>query len=161
MSPLSAFFDFVPYALAFAVGYLVPRRDSKLERATLGFVAALCLLAVRALWPDPAATGDFEPGSEWSPLLTLIVFLPIVAGAAVLFMPRQSPAFIKRFTLAAMAVDFLISLALLEVPWERGWQFQHIAEWIPAFGIRYHVAVDGVSAWLVLLTTLTTPIAAY
>jgi len=161
MSPLSAFFDFVPYALAFAVGYLVPRRDSKLERVTLGFVAALCLLAVRSLWPDPTAASDFEPGSEWNPLLTAIVFVPIVAGAAVLFLPRQSPALIKRFTLVVMAVDFLISLALLEVPWARGWQFQHIAEWIPAFGIRYHVAVDGVSAWLVLLTTLTTPIAAY
>src|SRR5690606_37222152 len=127
----------------------------------LGFVAALCLLAVRSLWPDPTAASDFEPGSEWNPLLTAIVFVPIVAGAAVLFLPRQSPALIKRFTLVVMAVDFLISLALLEVPWARGWQFQHIAEWIPAFGIRYHVAVDGVSAWLVLLTTLTTPIAAY
>jgi len=43
----------------------------------------------------------------------------------------------------------------------KGWHFQYISEWLPAFGIRYHVAVDGVSLWLVLLTTLTTPIAAY
>ena len=32
---------------------------------------------------------------------------------------------------------------------------------MPELGIRYHVAVDGISLWLVLLTTLTTPIAAY
>ena len=36
----------------------------------------------------------------------------------------------------------------------RGWHFQHIVEWVPAFGIRYHVAVDGVSMWLILLSTL-------
>jgi NADH-quinone oxidoreductase subunit M len=43
----------------------------------------------------------------------------------------------------------------------RGWHYQHIVEWVPAFGIRYHVAIDGVSMWLILLSTLTTPIAAY
>ena len=36
----------------------------------------------------------------------------------------------------------------------RGWHFQYIAEWMPSFGIRYHVAIDGISLWLVLLTTL-------
>src|SRR5690606_42023872 len=104
MSPLSAFFDFVPYALAFAVGYLVPRRDSKLERVTLGFVAALCLLAVRSLWPDPTAASDFEPGSEWNPLLTAIVFVPIVAGAAVPVLPPPSPAPVQRLPLAVHGV---------------------------------------------------------
>jgi NADH-quinone oxidoreductase subunit M len=42
-----------------------------------------------------------------------------------------------------------------------GWHFQHIHPWIPALGIRYHVAVDGISLWLVLLTTFIMPISAY
>jgi hypothetical protein len=43
------------------------------------------------------------------------------------------------------------------VPMPRGWHLQYITEWLPAFGIRYHVAIDGVSLWFVLLTTFTTP----
>jgi NADH-quinone oxidoreductase subunit M len=42
-----------------------------------------------------------------------------------------------------------------------GWHFQYVREWIPALGIRYHVAIDGISLWLILLTTFTTPIAAF
>jgi hypothetical protein len=41
-----------------------------------------------------------------------------------------------------------------------GWHFQYIKEWMPELGIRYHVALDGISLWLVLLTTFITPIAA-
>lgn len=161
MSPLATIvFDILPYVLAFAAGAAIPSRKSSLERVALGLTAALSVLAVRALWPDSAALSA-EPGTEWKPLLTVIVFIPILGAAAVLFMPRQSPEFIKRFTLCVLAVDFIASLGLLSVSWSRGWHFQHIVEWIPAFGIRYHVAVDGVSAWLVLLSTLTTPIAVY
>src|SRR6185369_7975437 len=67
----------------------------------------------------------------------------------------------KRVTFLILGVDGLVSLALLSTPMTRGWHYQHIVEWVPAFGIRYHVAVDGVSMWLILLSTLTTPIAAY
>ena len=49
------------------------------------------------------------------------------------------------FTLAVLGVDLLLSLELLSVPMTRGWHFQYIKEWIPAFGIRYHVAIDGIS----------------
>ena len=160
MSPLAKlFFDIVPYALAFAVGAIIPRRKNTFERVALGIVAAFALLGVRALWPTPSAAA--EPVAEWKPLLSLIVFLPIFGAAAVLFLPRQSPDFIKRFTMFVLLLDFVVSLGLLSVDWSRGWHFQHIIEWIPALGIRYHVAVDGVSAWLVLLSTLTTPIALY
>jgi NADH-quinone oxidoreductase subunit M len=162
MSPFAKIiFEIIPYLIAFAVGAAIPRRKNTLERVALGLTAALSILAVRALWPDPAAAAAAESATEWKPLLTLIVFLPIVAAAMVLVLPRQSPEFIKRFTLGVLAVDFIASLGLLSVPWTRGWHFQHIVEWIPALGIRYHVAVDGISAWLVLLCTFTTPIAVY
>src|SRR5882724_9009531 len=53
------------------------------------------------------------------------------------------------------------SLYLLRMPMTRGWHFVYVRDWIPSLGIRYHVAVDGISLWLILLTTLITPIAAY
>jgi NADH-quinone oxidoreductase subunit M len=43
----------------------------------------------------------------------------------------------------------------------RGYHFNEDVVWLPRFGIHYHVAVDGISLWLVLLTTFITPIAAY
>jgi NADH-quinone oxidoreductase subunit M len=163
VSPLAKLiFDIVPYALAFTLGALIPRRKSTFERVSLGIVGAFALLAIRVLWPNPAAAAvSAEGATEWKPLLSLIVFLPIFGAAAVLFLPRQSPHLIKRFTMLVLAVDFFVSLGLLSVEWSRGWHFQHIVPWIPSLGIRYHVAVDGVSAWLVLLSTLTTPIALY
>ncbi|HEX6277229.1 MAG TPA: NADH-quinone oxidoreductase subunit M [Polyangiaceae bacterium] len=154
-----AFFDIAPFALAFAVAALLPRRHGKAERAGLGIVAVLTLLFVKSLWPDAAAPNT--KGPEWEHLLGLVVFLPLFGAAAILFLPRQSPVLLRRFTYAILALDFLVSLGLLSVPMTRGWHFQSIVEWIPSLGIRYHVAIDGISLWLVLLTTFTTPIAAY
>jgi NADH-quinone oxidoreductase subunit M len=160
MNPLiDAFFGFAPYLIAFALGFLIPSKRSGFERVAVGSVVAVSLLLIRALWPGPVV--EAEPGTEWKPLLTLIVFLPIGGSLFLLFLPRQAPEMLKRFTLGILALDFLASLWLFGVPWTKGWHFQHIAEWVPSLGIRYHVAVDGVSAWLVLLTTLSTPIAVY
>jgi NADH-quinone oxidoreductase subunit M len=151
-------FDFLPYLAVFALGAFVPRRQAPAERFTIGFVAAFCLFMLRSLWPaSGAAESDIlsEPGF----LLTAIVFLPIAGAVLLLFLPRQSPVLLRRFTYGVLALDFIGSLFLLGAPLGRGWHFQHIVEWIPSLGIRYHVAVDGVSLWLLLLTTLTTPIA--
>ena len=45
--------------------------------------------------------------------------------------------------------------------WAAAYHFNQDVVWMPRFGIHYHVAVDGISLWLVLLTTFITPIAAY
>jgi NADH-quinone oxidoreductase subunit M len=154
----SSFFALVPYALAFLVAALLPRRRGMAERMGLGSVAALSVLLVKGLWPTPGAPSN---PAEWEHLLDLIVFLPLIGAALVLFLPRQSPALLRKFTYAVLGLDFLASLGLLAAPMSKGWHFQHVVEWIPALGIRYHVAVDGVSFWLILLTTLTTPIAVH
>jgi len=152
------FFDLAPYVLAFFAAFILPRRQGLAERFGLGIVAMLTVLLVSGLWPS---AGEAKETTEWEHLLDLIVFVPLLGAVLVLFLPRQSPTLLRRFTYGVLAVDFLASLALLSAPMTRGWHFQHIEEWIPAFGIRYHVAVDGISLWLILLTTLTTPIAAY
>jgi NADH-quinone oxidoreductase subunit M len=162
MSPLAAaLIDVWPYLLAFAVGALIPTRQGWPERIALGVVGVLAAAIVLGLWPGKGAAGGETPPAEWPHLLNVIVFVPIVGAVAVLFLPRQMPALLRRFTLGVMAVDFIASLGLLSVTMTKGWHFQYITEWLPSFGIRYHVAVDGVSLWLVLLTTLTSPIAAY
>jgi NADH-quinone oxidoreductase subunit M len=162
VNPLAqALFQIAPYVLAFVVGALIPRRQGTPERVAIGIVAALALLLVRGLWPSASAPVPDENAHEWPYLLSVIVFLPILGAVFLLFLPRQSPVILKRVTFLILGLDALVSLGLLSSPMTRGWHFQHIVEWVPAFGIRYHVAVDGVSMWLILLSTLTTPIAAY
>jgi NADH-quinone oxidoreductase subunit M len=160
MNPVSAaIVQLWPYVLAATVGALIPRRRGRLERFALGLVGVLVVAFVRGLWPD--AQVATEPTNEWPQLLNVIVFLPIVGAICVLFLPRQSPRLIKRFGMVVLGADFLVSLWLLGTPMTAGWHHQYIAEWLPSFGIRYHVAVDGVSSWLILLSTLSSPLALY
>ncbi len=160
MRPLErAVVDFLPYLLAFAAGAIIPRRQGKAERFAIGVTAALSILFVRSLWPGPYAESD--TASEWPQLLSVIVFLPIFGAIALLFLPRQTPVLLKRFTFGVLGIDALVSLALLSQPMSRGWHYQQIVDWVPSLGIRYHVAIDGVSLWLVLLCTFSTPLALY
>jgi NADH-quinone oxidoreductase subunit M len=163
MNPIDAVFHYWPAILAAVVASLIPRGEDKTRQRTgLAVVAGFFALAVQLLWPAEAAhQASATPPAEWPYLLNVLVLLPIVAAVAVLFMPRQMLGLLRGFTLGVMGVAFVASLFLLAVPMTPGWHFQYIHEWIPAFGIRWHVAIDGISLWLVLLTTLTTPIAAY
>jgi NADH-quinone oxidoreductase subunit M len=162
MNPLaSGLVGFLPVAFAGFVGALVPSRDSRRERAALGLVAALVVLFTIAMWPGARTGGDELPAVEWPHLLNVLIGLPLFGSAAVLFLPRQSPKLLRGFTLGILMLTLAASLYLLGVPMRRGWHFVYVRDWIPALGIRYHVAIDGISLWLVLLTTLITPIAAY
>jgi NADH-quinone oxidoreductase subunit M len=51
-----------------------------------------------------------------------------------------------------------IGLYIAFAPTNPGFQFIEQIAWVPSWGIEYHVALDGVSLWLVLLTTFLTPI---
>jgi NADH-quinone oxidoreductase subunit M len=160
---VTSLFEAFPFLLAFAFGAVLPVRRGWAERAGLGLVAMLTFLFVKGAWPETSAALEAaeKAPTEWPHLLNVILFVPLLGAAAVLFMPRQSPGLLRGFTMLVLAIDFLASLFLLRAPATAGWQFQYVTEWIPSLGIRYHVAVDGISVWLVLLTTLTTPIAAY
>src|SRR4051812_34510725 len=96
-------------------------------------------------------------------LLTILILLP-VAGAliAVVYslVARGREEHHKWIALATTTVTFAVSLLLL-----RGlgagaeFRFEDNISWIGSIGARYHVAVDGISLWLVLFTTLLMPIA--
>jgi NADH-quinone oxidoreductase subunit M len=150
---------------AFAVGACIPSGKNFKQRLGFGLIGALMTWLVVVMWPTTpsaaAPVADAGTAGEWPYLLTFLIFTPIVAAFAVLFLPRQNVTAMRYFTYAAMGVTFVASLWLLQSDMAAGWHYQHIKEWIPELGIRYHVALDGISYWLVLLTTFITPVAAF
>ena len=77
-------------------------------------------------------------------------------------MPRSWEGGIKRFSIGAMLLEFIISIRLLLADYsDAGYHFLEQVTWIETFGISYKVGVDGISLWLVILTTLLSPIALY
>ncbi len=95
-------------------------------------------------------------------LLSVLIWLPALAGLLVLFLPRQSPAVIRAFGIGVGLIEFGKSLQLLiGSDYAVGMRFVENAEWIPSLGIRYHLGVDGLSLLLVVLTTFLTPLVLY
>ncbi len=98
-------------------------------------------------------------------LLTLITLLPLVGAIALLFFKRDEHANengMKWTALIFSLATFAISVALpFGFNKSGGLQFEQTAQWISAFnlGIRYHVGIDGLSLWLVVLTTFIVPVA--
>ncbi|MEX1205957.1 MAG: NADH-quinone oxidoreductase subunit M [Dongiaceae bacterium] len=98
------------------------------------------------------------------PLLSLVTFLPLV-GAGFILVIRGDAEIVARnvrnVALWTSVITFVLSL-LLWVDFDRTsaeFQFVEKVDWIPSFGISYHMGVDGISLLLVLLSTLLTPIA--
>jgi NADH-quinone oxidoreductase subunit M len=94
------------------------------------------------------------------PLLTLVVFSPLLGAALLAFLPREPVAGVRRAALAFALVPFALSLWMLArfQPGVADFQLAERAAWIPQWGIEYRVGIDGVSLFLVLLTTFLTPL---
>jgi NADH-quinone oxidoreductase subunit M len=89
-------------------------------------------------------------------VLTALLVWPLVAAAALWVAPERLA---KHLALAASVVEFALSLPL----WWRfvpagGMQFEMTRPWVSGWGISYHVGVDGISLFLVLLTTFLVPL---
>ena len=100
--------------------------------------------------------------SSW-PILSLVTFLPLVGALFCLVVNGPQEAVDRNCKSAALltsVVTFLISLLL----WARfdvtkaGFQFEEKLDWVPALNIGYHMGIDGISLFFVLLSTLLTPI---
>ena len=91
------------------------------------------------------------------PILSTLIFLPIIGGFLVLFAGRNNDSVAKWLSLIITIATFIISLPL----WTQfdystaNMQFEEKFMWIPMFNIQYHLGVDGLSMPLVLLTTFT------
>jgi len=93
-------------------------------------------------------------------VLSITLWLPIAAAIVLAFLPRNAAGAIKGFGLAASLATFAASLVILTRFQEgvAGFQLVEVREWIPRWGIHYSLGVDGISLWLVLLTTFLTPV---
>ncbi|HEY3382315.1 MAG TPA: NADH-quinone oxidoreductase subunit M [Vicinamibacterales bacterium] len=90
------------------------------------------------------------------PLLSLILFTPLVGAAVLLFVNQRSENAIRWTANLFAAAGFLVSLPLwFQYDYRNpSWQFVERAQWIPAVGAEYHLGVDGFAVLMVLLTTL-------
>ena len=100
--------------------------------------------------------------SSW-PVLSLVTFLPLVGALFCLIVNGPKEAVdrsCRSVALVTSLATFVISLVL----WARfdatkaGFQFEEKLEWVPALNIGYHMGIDGISLFFVLLSTLLTPI---
>jgi NADH-quinone oxidoreductase subunit M len=90
--------------------------------------------------------------------LTAIWLLPLVGAALIAFMP---PRFAKwsGVTVALAALAITASVAFSFAPGFQGYQFTEKITWIPQLSVFYHLGVDGISLWLVVLNAFLTVIA--
>jgi len=97
-------------------------------------------------------------------LLTILILLPVVGAAtAVVYSltPGARESHHRWIALGFTTLSFLISLLLISGSGSAlgAFRFEENYPWIAAIGARYHLGVDGISLWLVVLTTLLMPIA--
>ncbi len=95
------------------------------------------------------------------PVLSLSIWLPILAGIVVLLLGADNKAnFTRWLALAGSLAAFLVTLPLYTQfnYADGGFQFQEMARWIPAFNVNYHLGADGIAVPLILLTSFTTVI---
>jgi len=94
------------------------------------------------------------------PLLSLIVFLPLAGILILILTPPEQVGSLRRGAFIFSLVPFALSLYLLARfdPSNPGFQFVEKVAWIPHFAVYYSVGIDGMSLFLVLLTTFLTPI---
>jgi NADH-quinone oxidoreductase subunit M len=95
-------------------------------------------------------------------ILSLITFLPLAGVLVLLFIPGENHGLLRGFTLAVTILTFLLSLPLVTgFVTNADYQFVLNMPWIQAgpFRMNYHVGIDGISLWLVMLTTFIMPIA--
>lgn len=94
-------------------------------------------------------------------ILSLITFIPLAGVLLLLVMPRNDA--LQRYTaLAVSIVAFVASIPLIcEFQTNADYQFVENIPWIAAgsFQMNYHIGIDGISLWLVILTTFIMPLA--
>jgi len=94
------------------------------------------------------------------PLLTLLIAVPALTALVAALLPARGGA-VRAVVLSGSLVTLALSLVVLArfTAGEAGFQLEETANWVPEYGISYRLGVDGVSLFLVLLTTLIMPLA--
>ena len=97
---------------------------------------------------------------QQSYLLSVLTFLPVAGTLALLLLRDDDHVWIRRLAMTTAVVEFALSLLLLRGfdAQAAGYQWEEFRAWIPQPPIHYHMGIDGLSLFLILLTTLLTPI---
>ncbi len=92
-------------------------------------------------------------------ILSLVTFLPLFGAVAVAMMPSRAHGAIRWLALVLSLVVFAVSTRLVAgFHTSPEMQFVVSAPWLPSLGISYHIGLDGISLFLVMLVTFITPI---
>jgi NADH-quinone oxidoreductase subunit M len=89
-------------------------------------------------------------------LLSIVLFTPLAGMIVLLFLPASNKTLIRLWANLVALAGFLVSLPLV-TRFDRGapgFQMVESKDWIPSFGVKYLVGIDGISLLLVMLTTL-------
>ena len=94
-----------------------------------------------------------------SAILTLVTFIPLAGALLLLVLPRRD----RDIRILSLIVSLAAFVASLHLPvhfhrHQAGFQFELDVPWIPTPNIHYHMGIDGISLWLVVLTTFLTPL---
>ncbi len=96
-----------------------------------------------------------------SNILSVMTFLPILGVLLLLFIPKESKGVLRSVAFVTTLATFAVSLPLL-TGFQTNAEFQFVENvpWIAAgpFAMRYNIGIDGISLWLVILTTFIMPI---
>ena len=92
------------------------------------------------------------------PILSFLIFLPIIVAVAIIFLPKNRINIVCIGFVASL-VNFLISLKLI-FDFDKNIEFNFIEKisLISKYDINYHLGIDGISLFLILLTTFLIPI---
>src|ERR1700737_2516115 len=93
-------------------------------------------------------------------LLSIVIFFPAVAGLALLLLRSDDHVWIRRLALTIAVVEFIFSLLLIPKVQigVSGYQAEEFVPWINVPPINYHLGLDGISLFLVILTTFLTAV---
>ncbi|MDH2426823.1 NADH-quinone oxidoreductase subunit M [Sphaerisporangium sp. TRM90804] len=94
------------------------------------------------------------------PWLSILMGVPVLGALAVAAVPRGNAKLAKQLTLGVSLVVLVLTL-LMAFQFEAGGprdQFSEVYQWIPAFGVHYAVAVDGIALVLIALAVVLVPI---
>jgi len=88
--------------------------------------------------------------------LAITALLPLAGAAVALVLPGSRGRLLRGYGIAVALLTFVQSLFVLAAfePGQSGFQMEVNWAWVPALGIRFHLGVDGLSLWLVMLSTL-------
>lgn len=92
------------------------------------------------------------------PILSTLIFFPVVGACVIAILPKTQEELIKFFTLIVSIIEFILSIPLY-ISFDRTtaqMQFKEEYLWIPQWGIKYSLGVDGISVLLVLLSCFLT-----